>query len=98
LATYIGERRTTFAKAYGIKVRCYWELFGEHVGNLGTLWGTCQELGNSLGNMSGTWELFGEHVGNLGTLWGNMSGTWELFGEHVGNLGTLCFDPSPTPE
>jgi hypothetical protein len=24
---YIGERRTTFAKAYGIKVRCYWELF-----------------------------------------------------------------------
>jgi hypothetical protein len=25
-----------------------WELFGEHVGNLGTLWG----------NMSGTWELF----------------------------------------
>jgi hypothetical protein len=22
-----GERRTTFAKAYGIKVRCYWELF-----------------------------------------------------------------------
>jgi hypothetical protein len=35
---YIGERRTTFAKAYGIKVRCYWELFG----------GTCQELGNSL--------------------------------------------------
>jgi len=25
---YIGERRTTFAKAYGIKVRCYWELLG----------------------------------------------------------------------
>jgi hypothetical protein len=22
----IGEKRTTFAKAYGIKVRCYWEL------------------------------------------------------------------------
>jgi len=36
---YISERRTTFAKAYGIKVRCcYWELFG----------GTCQEPGNSL--------------------------------------------------
>jgi len=32
--TYIGERRTTFAKAYGIKVRC---LNGEHIGNpLGT--------------------------------------------------------------
>jgi hypothetical protein len=28
---YIGERRTTFAKAYGIKVRCYLELFGKHV-------------------------------------------------------------------
>jgi hypothetical protein len=34
---YIGEKRTTFAKAYGIKVRYYWELFGEHVKNLGTL-------------------------------------------------------------
>ncbi len=35
--TYIGERRTTFAKAYGIKVRCYWELLRN-----------CQKLGNSL--------------------------------------------------
>jgi hypothetical protein len=35
--TYIGERRTTFAKAYGVKVRCYWECFEEHVRNLGTL-------------------------------------------------------------
>jgi hypothetical protein len=26
---YTAERRTTFAKAYGIKVRCYWE----HIGN-----------------------------------------------------------------
>jgi hypothetical protein len=24
---YIGERRTTFAKANGIEVRCCWELF-----------------------------------------------------------------------
>jgi hypothetical protein len=32
----IGERRTTFTKAYGIKVRCYWELFKEHAKNLGT--------------------------------------------------------------
>jgi hypothetical protein len=32
---YIGERRPTFAKAYGRKMRCYWELFGEHVKNLG---------------------------------------------------------------
>jgi hypothetical protein len=35
-ATYIGERRTTFAKAYGIKLRCY----GEHIGNLGNILGT----------------------------------------------------------
>jgi hypothetical protein len=33
----MGERRTTFAKAYGIEERCYWELFEEHVRNLGTL-------------------------------------------------------------
>jgi hypothetical protein len=30
---YLGERRTTFAKAYGIKVEVL----------LGTLWGTCHE-------------------------------------------------------
>jgi hypothetical protein len=35
--SYIDERRTTFVTAYGMKVRCYWELFGEHVRNLGTL-------------------------------------------------------------
>jgi len=23
----LDERRTTFAKTYGIKMRCYWELF-----------------------------------------------------------------------
>ncbi len=35
LPTYTGETKTTFAKAYGIKVKCY----GEHVGNLmGTHW------------------------------------------------------------
>jgi hypothetical protein len=32
---YVGERRTTLAKAYGIKVRCYWELFG---GNMSGTW------------------------------------------------------------
>jgi hypothetical protein len=31
---YIGEKRTTFAKAYGIKVRCYGEHFGELEGNI----------------------------------------------------------------
>jgi hypothetical protein len=38
--TYIVERRTTFAKAYGIKVRCYGEHVGEHIGNLGNISGT----------------------------------------------------------
>ncbi len=37
--TYIGERRTTFAKSYGTKVRCYGEHVGEHIRNLmGTHW------------------------------------------------------------
>jgi len=46
------KRRTTFAKAYGIKVRCYGEHVGEHIENLmGTHW----EL---KGNIMGThWEL-----------------------------------------
>jgi hypothetical protein len=35
--TYMGERKTIFGLANGIKLRCYWELFGEHVRNLGTL-------------------------------------------------------------
>jgi hypothetical protein len=34
---YAPISETNFAKAYGIKVRCYWELFGKHVKNLGTL-------------------------------------------------------------
>jgi hypothetical protein len=32
--THIGERRTTFVKAYGIEVRCYGEHVGELIGNL----------------------------------------------------------------
>ncbi len=41
---YIGERRTTFAKAYGIKVRCLnGEHVGEHILNLG------EHIGNPLG-------------------------------------------------
>ncbi len=31
--TYIGERMTTFAKAYAIKVRGYGENVGQHIGN-----------------------------------------------------------------
>jgi hypothetical protein len=53
--TYIGERRTTFAKAYGVKVRCYGEHVGEHIGNLGNILATWWEL---KGNIVGThWEL-----------------------------------------
>ncbi len=35
--TYIGETRTTFAKAYGIKVRCYGEHVEEHTWNQGKM-------------------------------------------------------------
>jgi hypothetical protein len=38
--SYIGERRTTFGKTYGIKVRCFEEHVGEHIGNLGNILGT----------------------------------------------------------
>jgi hypothetical protein len=39
--SYIGERRTTFDKAYGIKVRClYEEHVEEHIVNLGNILGT----------------------------------------------------------
>jgi hypothetical protein len=34
---YINERITTFAKTYGLKMRC---LYGEHVVNLGNILGT----------------------------------------------------------
>jgi hypothetical protein len=35
--TYIGERRTPFSKAYGIKVRWYGEHVGENIANLGNI-------------------------------------------------------------
>jgi hypothetical protein len=48
--SYIGERRTTFAKAYGIKVRCYGEHVVKHIGKLRNIVGTSWELkGNTLG-------------------------------------------------
>jgi hypothetical protein len=31
--TYRAEKRTTLGKAYGIKLRCHWEHFEEHIGN-----------------------------------------------------------------
>jgi len=50
LPNYIGERRTTFAKAYGINVSCYGEHVGEHIGNLKNLMEIHWELkGNTLG-------------------------------------------------
>ncbi len=60
--TYIGERRTTFGKAYRIKMRCYAEHVGgthwkpgEHIGNLmGTHW---KPKGNTLGTRE-KWEKF----------------------------------------
>ncbi len=52
--SYIGERRTTFAKAYGIKVSCYGDHVGEHIGNLGKILGTWWE---PTGNFKWThWE------------------------------------------
>jgi hypothetical protein len=42
---YIGERRTPFSKAYGIKVRLYGEM-GKHCENWGTCW---KPIGNSKG-------------------------------------------------
>ncbi len=57
---YMGERRTTFAKAYGIKVRCY----GEHVELENTL-GTWEHIGNL---MRTHWELEWKNIWNtLGT-------------------------------
>jgi hypothetical protein len=34
---YIGVKRTTFGKTYGIKVRCYGDNIGEHIGNHGKM-------------------------------------------------------------
>ncbi len=67
-------KRTTFAKEYEIKVRCYWELFGEHVRNLGTLCfdtpGTPTTpkkiLAWKLHSPSGKWTLHSPHQTQLG--------------------------------
>jgi hypothetical protein len=55
---YIGKRRTTFGTAYGIKVRCYGEHVGEHIGNL---WNILGPDGNPLGT-------YREHIGNQGRM------------------------------
>jgi len=41
-----GERRTTFAKAYEMKLRCYWGFFQEHVRNMGTYSEPREPIGN----------------------------------------------------
>jgi hypothetical protein len=41
---YIGERRTPFSKAYGIKMRSYGEHVGENIANLGNILGTHWEF------------------------------------------------------
>jgi hypothetical protein len=57
--TYIAERRTTFAKACGIKMRCYGEHVGEHIENSkGTHW---EHDGNPLGTSR-------EHIVNQGKM------------------------------
>ncbi len=39
--TYIGERKTTFAKTHGLEMRCLYEKHvGEHIVNLGNISGT----------------------------------------------------------
>jgi hypothetical protein len=48
----------TFAKAYGIKVRCY----GEHVRNTLATWGTYKE---PIGNLKGAEWI---HIGNEGKM------------------------------
>jgi hypothetical protein len=42
--TYIGERRTTFAQAYDIKVRCYGEHVDEYIENWRNILRTCETL------------------------------------------------------
>ncbi len=42
--TYIGERRTPFSKAYGIKMRWCGKHVGENIANLGNILGTHWEL------------------------------------------------------
>jgi hypothetical protein len=54
--TYVGERRTRFAKAYGITLRCYGEHVGEQIWNLGNILGIWWE---PIGHLKGT-------IGNQG--------------------------------
>jgi hypothetical protein len=70
--TYIGERRTTFAKTYGVKVRCYWELFGEHAKNLGIFYFDShhpkKKLAWKIHYPSGKWTM-GSPLSTLNTTW-----------------------------
>jgi len=63
--TYIAERRTTFAKACGIKMRCYGEHVGKHIENLGNILGTCWKPLRTQGNPLRTSR---EHIVNQGKM------------------------------
>jgi hypothetical protein len=74
LIIYINERRTTFAKPYGIKVRCSWECVREYNGNLKNILRTSWKI---IGNIMRTW--WEHNVNVMGTQWElteNTLGTW----------------------
>jgi hypothetical protein len=56
-----GERRTTFAKAYGMKPRGYWGFFGEHVRNMGTYWELVEDMMGTHWEHDGTKEKKSRH-------------------------------------
>ncbi len=57
--TYIGEKRRTLGRTYGIKARCYWE----HP------WGTHWEPRECIGNLMGIhWELERNILGTKGKM------------------------------
>jgi len=70
LIIYINEKRTTFAKPYGIKVRCSWECVREYNGNLKNILRTSWKI---IGNIMRTW--WEHNVNVMGTHW-----------EHIGNM------------
>ncbi len=85
LIIYIDERRTTFAKPYGIKVRCSWECVREYNGNLKNILGTSWKI---IGNIMRTWW---EHSVNI------MGTHWELIKNPLGTRGKWKIPPPSLP-